>query len=232
MAGEVMTSEDEKKLAGEAAIDFVHDGMIIGLGTGSTVRYFIERLGKAVQGGMKVIGIPTSMHTEKLARKVGIKVATPVDYPVLDLAVDGADEVDPQLNLIKGMGGALFREKIVAKASKHFIVVVDSSKVVKRLGEKTPVPVEVHIFGWKATSDWLKDLKCTPTLRKVGKIPFLTDNGNYIIDCSFKTIPNPSDLESNINNIPGVVDNGIFVDMADMVFIGKASQVKKLERAR
>jgi ribose 5-phosphate isomerase A len=227
-----MAAEDEKRIAGEAAVALVKDGMAVGLGTGSTVRYFIQRLGQLAREGMSVIGVPTSMQTERLAAQAGIKVGTLQDHPELDLTVDGADEVDPKLDLIKGLGGALFREKIVAKASKRFVVVVDSSKVVRNLGEKTPVPVEVHVFGWKATLGWLSDLGCKPSLRKSGMNPYMTDNGNFIVDCAFGGIPDPAALEENINNIPGAVQNGIFAGMADLVIVGKAGGVKRLERAK
>lgn len=227
-----MTTEDEKRIAGEAAAGLVEDGMAIGLGTGTTVRYFIERLGVIIKQGVKVTGVPTSIQTEKLAKMSGITIATLSDHPRLDLAVDGADEVDSRLNLIKGMGGALFREKIVAKAAKRFVVVVDSSKVVTHLGERTPVPVEVHVYGWKATIDWLRGLGCTPTLRKQLSTPYITDNGNFIVDCSFGRIEDPAALESRINNVPGVVQNGIFVNMADLALIGKNGSVERIERPR
>ena len=223
-----MTSEIEKKLAGEAAVDLVKDGMVIGLGTGSTVRYFIEGIGKKVAEGLKVIGIPTSVQTEKIARKAGIEITTLQEHSKLDLTVDGADEVDSELNLIKGMGGALFREKIVAKAAKRFVVVVDSSKLVRLLGEKTPVPVEVHIFGWKATSDWLRSKGCLPALRKSGQNPYLTDNGNFIIDCHFGAIPDPAGLESQLNNVPGAVENGIFTGIVDHVIVAKGDSVGRI----
>jgi len=227
-----MSAEDEKRIAGEAAVELVKDGMAVGLGTGSTVKYFIQGLGQLVRKGMSVVGVPTSMQTERLAVQAGIKVGTLQDHPELDLTVDGADEVDPKLDLIKGLGGALFREKIVAKASKRFVVVADSSKVVEKLGEKTPVPVEVHVFGWKATMGWLSDLGCKPTLRKSGMNPYITDNGNFIVDCLFGGIPDPAALEETINNIPGAVQNGIFAGMADLAIIGKASGPQRLERSR
>lgn len=227
-----MTAEGEKKLAGEAAAEFVTDGMAIGLGTGTTVRYFIERVGTLVKKGIKVTGVPTSVQTEKLAKKSGIRTATLEEHPRLDLAVDGADEVDPRLDLIKGLGGALFREKIVAKAAKRFIVVVDSSKLVAVLGEQTPVPVEVHVFGWKATMEWLRALGCTPTLRRQLSTPYITDNGNFILDCSFGRISNPAELERKINNTPGVAQNGIFVGMANLVIVGKGYSVERMERPR
>ena len=227
-----MTSEQEKKLAGEAAAELVSNGMVIGLGTGSTVRYFIERLGMLADEGISVTGVPTSLATERLAIQAGINLATLEDRPELDMAVDGADEVDKGLDLIKGMGGALFREKVVAKASKRFVVVVDSSKLVSRLGERTPVPVEVHIFGWKATKKWLRSLGCEPALRMSGPAPYITDNGNFIIDCSFGAIPEPAALEQRINNVPGVLENGIFAGMTSLLIVGRGSGVERVERPR
>lgn len=227
-----MAAEDEKRIAGEAAVELVKDGMAVGLGTGSTVRYFIQRLGQLAREGTKIVGVPTSMQTERLAVQAGIKVGTLEDHPNLDLTVDGADEVDPNLDLIKGLGGALFREKIVAKASKRFVVVVDSSKMVESLGEKTPVPVEVHVFGWKATMGWLSDIGCKPTLRKSGMNPYITDNGNFIVDCAFGGIPDPAALEETINNIPGAVQNGIFAGMANLAIVGKAGGLERFERPR
>ena len=227
-----MAEEDEKRIAGEAAVELVKDGMAVGLGTGSTVRYFIQRLGQIAREGIRIVGVPTSMQTERLAVQAGIKVGTLEDHPNLDLTVDGADEVDPNLDLIKGLGGALFREKIVAKASKRFVVVVDSSKMVESLGEKTPVPVEVHVFGWKATMGWLSDIGCKPTLRKSGMNPYITDNGNFIVDCAFGGIPDPAALEETINNIPGAVQNGIFAGMANLAIVGKAGGLERFERPR
>ncbi len=227
-----MTADDEKRIAGEAAVEYVEEGMVIGLGTGSTVRHFIVALGALAAKGFDVTGVPTSVLTERWARDAGIRLATLEEFTELDMAVDGADEVDPKLNLIKGMGGALFREKVVAKASKKFIVIVDSSKIVRALGRKTPVPVEVHPFGWKVTKEWLGELGCTPALRMDMNIPFYTDNGNYILDCSFKGIKRPTELERRINNVPGVLENGLFTGLADLTLVGKRAKVEKVAPSR
>jgi len=206
--------------------------MVVGLGTGSTVRYFIEHLSLKVKEGLNILGVATSVQTERWATNAGIELTTLEKHKEIDVAIDGADEVDPALNLIKGMGGALFREKIVAKTAKQFIVIIDSSKLVKTLGEHTPVPVEMHQFGWKATMAWLSAFNCATTLRKEGGSPFITDNGNFIVDCTFELIDNPAELEMQINNVPGVVDNGIFINMADLVIVGKGNEVKRLERIK
>lgn len=209
-----------KQVAGERAIEFVKDGMIVGLGTGSTTYFAIKRLGMMVNEGLNIIGIPTSVQTEKIAQESGIRLSNLEEHPEVDVTIDGADEVDPQLNLIKGMGGALLREKIVASASKMEVIVVDPSKMVEILGTKSPLPVEVSIFGWKNCLARLKKLGCDAKLRMKDEVIYITDNNNYIIDCSFERIDNPEDLESEINNTPGVVANGLFLGIADIVIMG------------
>jgi ribose 5-phosphate isomerase A len=206
----------EKKEVGEKAVEFIKDGMIVGLGTGSTVYYFISKLGELVQQGLSVKGVPTSNQTEELAIKLGIPLVSFSEIEQIDVAIDGADEVNPDLNLIKGGGGALLREKIIAKAAKTFIVVADSHKNVDTLGT-FPLPIEVVPFGCEMTMKYIRELGGNPTLRQRGGIPFLTDNGNYIIDSSFQEINQPEELEKNLNLLPGVVDNGLFVGMADTV---------------
>ena len=209
-----------KQVAGERAIEYVKDGMVVGLGTGSTVYYTIKRLGMMVVQGMDIIGIPTSISTKKIAEESGITLSNLEEHPQIDVTIDGADEVDPNLNLIKGMGGALFREKIVAFASKMEVIVGDPSKMVDLLGTKSPLPVEVSTFGWKNCLEELGKLGCTPELRvKEGKT-FFSDNQNYIIDCTFSKIEEPVHLEVQINNIPGVVENGLFLGLTDLVIIG------------
>jgi ribose 5-phosphate isomerase A len=209
-----------KQVAGERAIEFVKDGMVVGLGTGSTTYFAIKRLGMMVNEGLNIIGIPTSVQTEKIAQESGIRLSNLEEHPEVDVTIDGADEVDPQLNLIKGMGGALLREKIVASASKMEVIVVDPSKMVEILGTKSPLPVEVSIFGWKNCLTKLKKLGCDAILRMKDEVIYITDNNNYIIDCSFERIDNPEGLESEINNIPGVVVNGLFLGIADIVIMG------------
>ena len=219
-----------KRRAAEAAVDRVKDGMVLGLGTGSTVRYAIERLGRRVAEGWELAGVPTSRATAELARELQIPLTTLDEHPSLDLTIDGADEVDPRLDLIKGLGGALLREKIVAAASEAFLVVVDEGKVVEGLGERAPLPVEVLPFGARRTRSRLEALGCEPTLRHAGEAPFRTDNGNYVIHCRFEGIADPRELAGRLKEIPGVIEHGLFLEMADAVFVGTAAGVKEMGR--
>jgi ribose 5-phosphate isomerase A len=203
-----------KKQAGEKAAEYVEDSMVVGLGTGSTVEWTIRRLGEMVQEGMKIIGIPTSIRSEKLALELGIPLSTLLEHPKIDLTIDGADEVDPNLNLIKGLGGALTREKIVASCSKKEIIVVDDSKIVDNLGTKAPVPVEVIQFAWNTCKSSLQNLDSEPELRMSGR--------------RFKAITNPKTLELQINNIPGVIENGLFVDLTDIVIVATPDGIRTL----
>ncbi|MEH7246127.1 ribose-5-phosphate isomerase RpiA [Neobacillus niacini] len=206
----------DKKEVGEKAIDYVKDGMVVGLGTGSTVYYFISKLGQLVQQGLSIKGVPTSKQTEKLANELGIPLVSFNEIEQIDVAIDGADEVDQELHLIKGGGGALLREKIIAAAAKTFIVIADSHKNVNKLGT-FPLPIEVVPYGVEMTIKHIRELGGSPELRKKDGTIFLTDNGNYILDSSFQEIKQPKELEKNLNLIPGVVDNGLFVGMADAV---------------
>ncbi len=219
-----------KRRAAEAAVDRVKDGMVLGLGTGSTVRYAIERLGRRVAEGWELAGVPTSRATAELARELQIPLTTLDEHPSLDLTIDGADEVDPRLDLIKGLGGALLREKIVAAASEAFLVVVDEGKVVEGLGERAPLPVEVLPFGARRTRSRLEALGCEPTLRRADEAPFRTDNGNYVIHCRFEGIADPRELAGRLKEIPGVIEHGLFLEMADAVFVGTAAGVKEMGR--
>jgi ribose 5-phosphate isomerase A len=207
---------NEKKEVGEKAVEYVKDGMVVGLGTGSTVYYFISKLGQLVQQGLSIKGIPTSKQTEKLAIELNIPLVSFREIEQIDVAVDGADEVDQDLNLIKGGGGALLREKIIAKAAKTFIVVADSQKNVDTLGT-FPLPIEVVPFGFEMTMKYIRELGGNPTLRQRRGSPYVTDNGNYIIDSNFHEISQPDILEKDLNLLPSVVDNGLFVGMADAV---------------
>jgi ribose 5-phosphate isomerase A len=207
---------NEKQVVGEKAAEFVKDGMIVGLGTGSTVFYTLQKLGQLVKEGLSIQGIPTSVQTEKLAKEFGIPLANFEEMEQIDVAIDGADEVDPNLNLTKGGGGALLREKIIAHAAKQFIVVADSSKLVEKLGAFL-LPVEVVPFGFSMTERYIRKLGCSLEMRLKDGQPFVTDNGNYIFDCNFPDIPYPETLERKLNNIPGVVENGLFVGMTDML---------------
>ncbi|TDB52344.1 MULTISPECIES: ribose-5-phosphate isomerase RpiA [Bacillaceae] len=215
----------EKQAVGEKAAEFVKDDMIVGLGTGSTVYYTILKLGERVKNGLRIQGVPTSKETEKLARQVGIPLVTLADVNKLNLAIDGADEVDNQFSLIKGGGGALLREKMIAKASEQFIVVADSTKLVQTLGA-FPLPVEVVRFGWEMTAKHIRDLGCVPRLRLLeDHTPFITDNGNYIIDCHFQEIKRPHELEVTLNMMPGVVENGLFNHLTSRVITIRNQQV-------
>ena len=216
-----MEREELKKQAGEKAVERIEDGMIVGLGTGSTVEYTLRKLGKLVRDGLKIKGIPTSIHTTRIAKEEEIPLTTLDENPVIDVTIDGADEVDSNLNLIKGGGGALTREKIIAFNSKKVVIVIDDSKVVKALGIDFPLPVEVTKFGWTSTKNTLEQLGCNVELRKImGDEPFITDNSNYILDCEFEKISEPEQLEIDINNIPGVVENGLFIGLVDEVIVG------------
>ena len=219
-----------KKLSAENAVEQIEDGMIIGLGTGSTVKYAIKKLGVLVRNGLSIQGIPTSGQTKKLAIQENIPLTSLSEHPEIDLTIDGADEVDSDLNLIKGGGGALTREKIIAFHSKRLIIVVDDSKVVKSLGIDFPLPVEVVKFEWKATKRSLETFGCNVQLRKIMEDPFITDNGNYILDCEFDRIANPEQLEQDINMIPGVVENGLFIGLAHKVIVGSTQGIMTLEK--
>ncbi|MFQ5919531.1 MAG: ribose-5-phosphate isomerase RpiA [Thermoplasmata archaeon] len=219
-----------KRMAAEAAADRVQDGMVLGLGTGSTVRYAIEAVGKRVAEGWDLVGVPTSRATARLAEELQIPLTTLDTHPSLDLTIDGADEVDPRLNLIKGLGGALLREKIVAAASEAFLVVVDEGKLVEGLGERAPLPVEILPFGARRTQGRLEALGCEPTLRRDDGTPFRTDNGNYVIHCRFDGIADPVELARRLKELPGVIEHGLFLGMAETVFVGTAEGVREMGR--
>ncbi len=219
--------EDLKQQAGERAAELVTDGMKVGLGTGSTVHYTLLALGRRVQEeGLDIVGVPTSVRTERTSLEVGIPLGDLDELGRLDITIDGADEVDPHLNLIKGLGGALVREKIVAAHTRELVIIVDSSKMVEVLGTRSPLPVEVFQMGHKRLHSALADLGCAPALRMDDDgSPFVSDNGNHIYDCRFERIPRPHDLEMEINNVIGVVQNGLFLDMATRVVVASASGV-------
>jgi len=208
--------------------------MIIGLGTGSTTAYFIQMLGKKLMTGEleDVYGIPTSHQSRLLALESGVPVVSLDEVDAIDLAIDGADEVDPHLNLIKGRGAALTMEKIIEYRAGTFIVLVDESKLVEYLGQKMPVPIEVIPAAWRAIKEELEVFNATAELRMGVKKdgPVITDNGNFILDAKFEKIEDPLDMEIELNNIPGVVENGIFADIADIVLVGTKDGVKRMER--
>lgn len=220
---------EAKRAAAEQAVEYVQDGMIVGLGTGSTAYWAIQKLGRRVKEGLGIKTVATSVQSEQLALELGISVLSLSDVVEIDLTIDGADEVDGDWNLIKGGGGALLREKIVAAASKKLIVVVDHTKQVQKLG-KFHLPVEIVPFGADLTQRKLQKLGCVPHLRLNQNKPFVTDNGNYIVDCDFKEIGHAEELEASLNMIPGVVENGLFTRLTTKVIVGfPDGSVRELE---
>ncbi|MDR9748550.1 ribose-5-phosphate isomerase RpiA [Paenibacillus taichungensis] len=214
-----------KKLAGENAANLVRDGMTVGLGTGSTVYYTIQKLAeRIVNEGLRITGVATSKHTERLAQDLGIPLVALADVDFIDITIDGADEVTPTLDLVKGGGGALFREKLVAVQSKRLVVVADQVKRVNKLGA-FPVPIEVVPFAWEIIMRGLLHLGAKPKLRMLVDEPYVTDNGNYILDASFEQIDNPQELEQHLKLMNGVVESGLFVGIADTAFIGSNDNV-------
>src|SRR5208337_4272523 len=223
-----MANEEEKEAAGRAAAKLVRDGDVVGLGTGSTAYFAVIALGERVKAGLKIIGIPTSIQTGDMARGVGIPLTTLDDNPEIDITIDGADEVDPQLRLIKGGGGALLREKVVASASKKMVVVADSGKMVPVLG-KFPLPVEIISFARTVVAKKIESLGASVKLRtKPDGSPYLTDNGNQILDCSFGKIENPSALALALSNTPGIIEHGLFIGLASVVLVGRGNSVEEV----
>lgn len=231
----VQTAQEKlKEATGRAGADMVKDGDVVGLGTGSTARYAIERLGERVGEGLRMKGIPTSFESERLARKCRIPLISLEDAGAIDITIDGADEVDPRFDLIKGLGGALLREKIVASATRNEVIVVDGSKIVERLGTRAPVPVEVVPFGHALTARRLAALGCVPVLRpaKDSKSPYITDSANFIYDCRFAGIGDARALEAAIDAIPGVVESGLFIGMAHVLITATEKGLDVRRRAK
>lgn len=210
-----------KQLAAEKAVEYVQDGMKVGLGTGSTAYWAIRKLGERVSEGLQITAVATSQASEDQARELGIPLVAFGDVDSLDLTIDGADELDGALQLIKGGGGALLREKIVAMGSARMIVVADESKAVTTLG-KFPLPVEIVPFAWEWTVAALAKLGCKTELRRSGEDLYKTDNGNYIADCRFEAIQSAAELALALQRIPGVVEHGLFIGIADLAIIGKS----------
>ena len=227
-----MNAQDtQKKHAAARAVEEVRNGMVLGLGTGSTVAFVLEALAKRVAGGLKLAGIPSSEHTATAARRLGIPLTDFAVHRRLDLTIDGADQIARgSLDLVKGLGGALLREKMVALASDRMIVVADRSKLVDRLGGATPLPVEIVRFGAEATLDRLAALGAAPALRRDGAKPFVTDTGNYIADCRFAEIADPAALDARLRALFGVVATGLFCGLASTAIIGTPSGVEILNR--
>ena len=231
-----MNADEQKRAAAARAVEFVRPGMKLGLGTGSTAKHFVDLVGERVKAGLDVICVPTSEATHTQAKSLGIPLTTLDETPALDLTVDGADEIDPQLILIKGGGGALLREKIVAAASARMIVISDPSKLVPMLG-RFPLPVEVTPFGYTATR--LAVEKAITSLQKSGPLslrkgkdghPFVTDGGHWIIDAALGRIDDPKAMAHALSGIPGVMEHGLFVGLADMAIIGGPDGTKIIER--
>jgi len=225
-----VTEQDElKQQAALAALALVQSGMTLGLGTGSTAKYFVARLGERMARGAltDIRGVPTSSATAQQAAALGIPLSG-LTAEGVDLAVDGMDEYDDQLNAIKGLGGALLREKVVAAAAAVFVLIGDSTKHVARLGDKAPLPVEVAVFGWRRTARRLEDLGALPTVRMAGGEEFLSDNGNLVLDCSFPDGLRPAELARALCDVPGVLEHGMFLGMADRAFVATATGTLEL----
>jgi ribose 5-phosphate isomerase A len=216
-----------KQAAAHNAVEYIKDGMVVGLGTGSTAKHMIIALGEKVRAGMQVRGIPTSRDTAELAKTHGIPLIEAEHTWTLDVAIDGADQVDPQFNLIKGGGGALLKEKIVAASAKQFIVVVDYTKRVPVLGHPFPLPIEVVPFGWGNTAREIKALTMSDVvLRQRNGVPYNTEAGHLIVDVHLARIDNPRELEIHLNQIPGVVETGLFVGRTDLLIVGTPQGVE------
>ena len=221
-----------KRAAAEAAVEQVRDGMVVGLGTGSTATFAIEGLARRYREGLRFIGIPTSERTAAQAKAANIPLTSFAEHRQIDLTIDGADEVERgTLNLIKGLGGALLHEKIVAAASRRLAIVVDGFKLVDQLGVRTPIPVEVVTFGLEVTQAALELLGARPRLRlSTTNEPFITDSGNLILDCNFGPVTDPAQLEQRIKRTVGVVECGLFIDRANIVFVADATGIHRLEK--
>jgi len=222
-----------KQKAGWYAVDFVESGMVLGLGHGSTAVFAVRCIAQLLREGRlrDVLGVPCSRQVEAEAQELGIPLTTLDQHPTVDLTIDGADEVDPNLNLIKGGGGALLREKIVAQASRREIIVVDESKLSPALGTRWPVPVEVTPFGWRPQSAYLESLGAQATLRVENDgTPFRTDQGNMILDCHFGPISDPAQLAARMNQRAGIVEHGLFLGLATDVIVASAERVRHLKR--
>jgi ribose 5-phosphate isomerase A len=223
-------TEALKKLAAEAALDYVKDGYVVGLGTGSTIRYLLAALEQRVRAGLKITGVPTSEETAELARKAGVPLLSDDDLWPIDVAIDGADQVDPQLNLIKGGGGALLREKIVAANARQMIITVDETKRVSVLGGAFPLPIEVLPFGWRNTAREIEQLGGKTVRRERNRHVFRTASGHYILDLHIARIEDPARLEARLNRIPGVIECGLFVGRTDVLIVAASNGVEVYTR--
>jgi ribose 5-phosphate isomerase A len=227
---EIDKRDQEKQAAARAAVELVENGKIVGLGSGSTAALATRFLAERVRAGLKIVGIPTSQKTAQLAEQLGIPLATLEEHSRIDIDLDGADEIDPQLNLIKGGGGAFLREKIIASISRRFLVIADSAKQVERLG-KFPLPVEVIPFAQSLIKGEIEALGAEVKLRQyVYGNPYVTDEGHHVLDCMFGEIADPSALADTLRRIPGVVEHGLFLGMAEMALIGKDGNVIQIRK--
>lgn len=221
-----MTEDEQKLAAAKAAVEHIKDGMVVGLGTGSTAAKLVDLVGEKVANGLHIVAVPTSEATAKQARDLGIKVVGLDDVDIIDLTIDGTDEVDPQMRLIKGGGGAHLREKIVASLSDKMVIIAENKKMVDVLGA-FKLPVEVIPFAAEALLPRMEALGCNPEIRMNGDEKFLTDESNVIIDCAFESIDDPEELALTISTMPGVVEHGLFIGFADLVLIGSDEGVKE-----
>jgi ribose 5-phosphate isomerase A len=225
--------EEAKRKVAIESVKLIKDGQVVGLGTGSTAKYMIDELGRRIrEEGLRISGIPTSLWTSTRAKKNKIPLTTLDEHPRLDIAIDGADQVDPELNLIKGLGGALTREKIIDTAAENLIIIIDESKLVEKLGVNQVVPIEVIPMALTPVIEKLRKLGGKPKVRsgKENEDVFITDNGNYIVDAAFGGITNGKILETKINMIPGVVENGLFIGVTKIVFVGYKNKVDRFEK--
>lgn len=220
-----------KQQAAERAVDFIESGMVVGLGVGSTAIFAVRRLAQLIGAGKlrEILGVPCSLQTSEEAARLGIPLTTLDEHPVVNLTIDGADEVDPHFNLIKGGGGALLREKIVAQASQREIIVVDENKRSDRLGTRWAVPVEVLPFGWRAQSLFLESLGARVTLREKAGVAYHTDQANLILDANFGPIPDPAELAYQLNQRAGIVEHGLFIGLATDVIVAGPDGIRHLK---
>jgi len=227
----ISEQDGSKRAAAARAVMEVEDGMVVGLGSGTTAAFALEALAERIANGLRASGIPTSERTAALARRLGVPLTGFTAHRRVDVTIDGADQVERgTLNLIKGFGGALLREKIVASASDRMIVVIDRTKLVDRLGGNTPLPVEIVPFGWQTVLDRLAASGYAPRLRLAGDEPFTTDGGNYIVDCAIAEIPDAAALEARLSAIVGVVESGLFIGMASTIVVGRRTGVEVIEK--
>jgi ribose 5-phosphate isomerase A len=230
--GSKASPDDLKRIAANAAASELHSGMVVGLGSGTTATLAVQAIGMRVKEGLRITGIPTSERTAEQARGLGIPLSTLGEYSQIDVTIDGADEVERgTLDLIKGGGGNHLREKIVAAASLRLIIAVDESKLVSHLGDRAKLPVEVARFGWQSTARSLSKLNATPTLRlRADGEPFITDGGNYILDCAFGRIESARTLQRELDSIVGVIEHGLFLGMTSLVLIGASEGLRRIDQ--